>query len=132
MRPLAIEGARFQYPKGGGLVVLLKLEGVDDRDEAKTLSGLKLFASEDDLPPLEEGEIYLHDLIGFEVFEREDSSGDLLYRGLVSDVLEGGQRLLVVEREGEPDVLVPDVEPIVEEVDIADRRVIVNPPEGLF
>lgn len=132
MRSVSIGGARFQYPKGGGLIVLLKLEGIDDRDEAQALNGLKLFASEDELPPLEEGEVYLHDLIGFEVFEREVNSDDLLFRGRVSDVLEPAQRLFVVEREGEPDALVPDVDPIVEEVDVEAKRIIVNPPEGLF
>lgn len=133
-RPLAVEAARFQHKKGGQLIVLLKLGGVDDRDEAQTFNAQKLFALEDHLPPLEEGEIYLQDLIGFDVFEREGEGDELLFRGTVADVIDEqtAQLLFLVRREGAPDVLVPDVDPIVEKVDLEERRIVVTPPEGLF
>jgi ribosomal 30S subunit maturation factor RimM len=48
-------------------------------------------------------------------------------------VLDGGaQLLLVVARDGAPDVLVPDVPEIVLDVDLRAGRILVNPPEGLF
>ena len=71
---------------------------------------------------------YVHELVGLAV---EDESGAPL--GRVRDILEGGgQDLLVVARDGRPDVLVPDVPEIVVGVDVAAGRMVVRPPEGLF
>jgi 16S rRNA processing protein RimM len=50
-------------PKG----LLLKLEGVDDRDQAEALRGTRLCVPREELPALEEGEYYLCDLVGSEV-----------------------------------------------------------------
>jgi 16S rRNA processing protein RimM len=52
-----------QTPKG----VLLRLEGVSDRDAAEALSGATVSVPRTDLPPLEQGEYYLCDLVGLEV-----------------------------------------------------------------
>ena len=58
----SIASAR-QTPKG----VLLRLEGVGDRNAAEALSGATLSVLRTDLPPLEDGEYYLCDLVGLEV-----------------------------------------------------------------
>src|SRR5690606_18616233 len=61
----AVERVRFQ-PQKGRTVVLLHLGGVPARDEAEALRGLGVYAHEDDLPPLDEDEVYLHDLVGLD------------------------------------------------------------------
>src|SRR5579883_1522017 len=43
---------------------LLKLAGVDDRDAAEALRGRPLAVWRDDLPPLDEREVYVGDLVG--------------------------------------------------------------------
>ena len=131
-RERAVAGVRFQFPKGR-TVVLLSLEGVDDLDVAETLRGQNLYADAADLPPLEEGEAYLHDLVGlvaFHVGDDGEPTGEPL--GTVHDVLDGAQLLFAVRREGRPDVLVPDVEAIVAGVDLEGRRLLLHPLEGLF
>ncbi len=65
-----IEGAR-----GTGKGVLLKLEGVTDRDQAAGLAGSVLAVPRQELPPLDEGEFYLCDLVGAEVFTPTGSIG---------------------------------------------------------
>jgi 16S rRNA processing protein RimM len=44
--------------------VLLRLSGVDDRDAAEALRGLAVCVPRERLPPPEEGEYYLCDLVG--------------------------------------------------------------------
>lgn len=55
--------------------VLLVLEGVDDRDAAEALRGLELCIPRDQLPPTEEDEYYLVDLLGLGVFDGEKRIG---------------------------------------------------------
>ncbi|MEO0558246.1 MAG: ribosome maturation factor RimM [Bacteroidota bacterium] len=131
-RERRVEGVRFQYPKGR-TVVLLALEAVDDLDAASALRGNNLYASAPDLPPLEEGEAYLHDLIGLVAYfvdESGEATGDPI--GTVHDLLDGAQLLFAIRREGQPDALVPDVEAIVAGVDLEGRRLLLHPLEGLF
>jgi 16S rRNA processing protein RimM len=56
-------------PHGGRLRV--RLEGITDRDAALGLSGWWVQIARSDLPPLEEGEHYRDDLVGFEVVNSE-------------------------------------------------------------
>jgi 16S rRNA processing protein RimM len=132
-RPFRVETVRYQYPKGL-VVVLLGLEEVEGREAAEALVHQRVYASQADLPPLAEGEVYLHDLVGMTVVEVDEAGapvGEPL--GVVRDVLEGlAQDLVAVARGGQPDVLVPDVPEIVVGVDKEGRRLLVRPPEGLF
>lgn len=123
----AVEGLRFQ-PTRHGTTVLVRFAGIADRDAADLLRGLHVFAAEADLPPLDEGEVFLHDLIGLAVVMED---GEAV--GTVTDVLTGGaQPLLVVRRDGRPDALVPDVDEIVTHVDLDAERITIRPPEGLL
>jgi 16S rRNA processing protein RimM len=133
VRVYTVESVRYQFPKGE-VVVLLGLEEVEGRDGAEALVHQRVYAAVADLPPLAEDEIYVHDLIGMAVVEVDEAGepvGEPL--GAVRDVFDGlAQDLVVVAREGRPDVLVPDVPEIVVGVDEAGRRLFVRPPEGLF
>ena len=131
-RPVVVEGVRFQYPKGR-TVVLLSLEGVDSLEAAEALRNEQLFADSDDLPALDEGQAYLHDLIGLDVVEvAEDGTEADEPFGTVSDLYDGSQLLFAIDRPGKSQVLLPDVEEFVVRLDLAARRLYVRPPEGLF
>jgi 16S rRNA processing protein RimM len=124
--------ARFQ-PQKGRTLVLLDLADVRSREEAEALAGQYVYAAEEDLPALEAGEVYLHDLIGLAVWTVGEDGAPAEAVGTVRDVLTGGaQLLLTVARDGAPDVLVPDVPEIVRDVDVPAGRILVDPPEGLF
>lgn len=122
-----VTSARLHVTKRGTAVVA-QLAGIGTPDEAAALRGHAVYAPEDELPPLEEGELYIHELIGLRAVLAD---GETL--GEVVDVLRGAaQDLLVVRRDGRPDVLVPDVEAIVPEVDTDAGTITITPPEGLF
>lgn len=65
------DGASDSYviasTRSTGKGILVRLEGVEDRNAAEALCGSTVSVDRADLPPLEEGEYYLCDLVGLEV-----------------------------------------------------------------
>ena len=51
----------------GGAVLLAKIDGVNDRNEAEKLRGKEIFVQRSDLPKTKKDEFYLVDLIGLTV-----------------------------------------------------------------
>jgi len=129
-----VRSVRFQSMKNGTVAVLLGLADVTTREAAGDLRGQDVYAHEDDLPPLDEGEVFIHDLIGMTVVvvdEDDQPTGETV--GTVRDVYEtGASFLFAVAREGRPELLVPDVEPVVREVDAEAREIRILPPDGLL
>ncbi len=122
-----IDSVRFQ-PTKRGIIVIAKMRGVDSREAAESMRKDSVFASEEDLPPLEEGEFFLHDLIGLAV---STHTGDTV--GTVEDVIEGpAQTILVVAREGMGSAMIPAVDEFVEEIDLDARQIVIRPIEGLL
>jgi 16S rRNA processing protein RimM len=105
---------------------LVRFQGIEDRAAAEGIRGA-LFVSSEALRDLEEGEFWTHELTGCSVVSTD---GHIV--GTVDSVIANpGQDLLVVAT-GSGEVLVPAVAPIVVEVDVAARRVTIDPPEGLL
>lgn len=131
-RPVEVEGVRFQYPRGR-TVILLALGGVETVEAAEDLRNLHLYAHPDDLPPLEEGEVFVHDLIGLDVYEADEAGVEAPEPfGTVRDLYDGAQLLFAIARPGKPEVLLPDVEEFVVRVDLEAGRLVVRLPEGLI
>ncbi|HKI97638.1 MAG TPA: ribosome maturation factor RimM [bacterium] len=122
LRPHAVRSIR-----SAGASWLVQLEGVDTREAAMALKGAELLLDESELRPLEEGEYFLDDLIGCTV---EDLDGTQL--GTVRGVIETGANdvLEVTTEAGE--TLVPMTAEVVQEVDMAARRIRIAPLPGLF
>ena len=106
--------------------LLVTFEGVDDRTAAEALRGVLLAGTEDIDPP--EGEVWAAEIQGFAVVGTDGES-----LGTVVEVVANpAHELLLVTREEGADVLVPMVEEFVVEMDEEGRRIVVDPPEGLF
>lgn len=105
------------------------LGGVETKEEADAIKGLKLYARRDQLPSLPDDEYYHADLIGLEVY---DTGGTLL--GRVKDVHNhGAGDLLELHGAGLKDaVLLPFTLAAVPTVDLSAGRIIADPPDGLF
>ncbi|MDA1029224.1 MAG: ribosome maturation factor RimM [Bacteroidetes bacterium] len=115
-------------PSKYGITVVVKLAGINSRDEVEKLKKLKVFAMESDLPKLEDGEYYFSDLIDMLVCNTDKSEV-----GVVIDVIEGpGQNLLVVSREGKPNAMIPMVEEFIVEIDFDSNLIFIDPIEGLL
>ena len=120
--PLSDEAGTRQFRltlKGPDLVAV---EGVADRDAAQRLTGTKLFVAREALPPTDEEEFYLADLIGLRAVTE---AGEAL--GTVRAVEDhGGGSFLVIE--GASEMLLPFTRQIVPVVDLASGRLVVVPP----
>lgn len=105
--------------------VLVGLEGIENRTEAERHLGAYLVIPRGEADrSREEGEFYLHDLVG-----RSVRTEDGQIAGEVIDLLETqGAMMLEIGRRGEPSRLLPFVREFVKKVE--DEAVIVAPPPG--
>jgi 16S rRNA processing protein RimM len=117
-REYEIRDARFHQGRP-----IVGLTGVETINDAEALAGSNVWLPESRIAPLPEGTFYRHHLVGCEV---HDAKGTRL--GSVTSV-EGtlDRSYLVVDEH----MMIPLVGDIVRSVDIAARRVTVDPPEGL-
>ena len=108
--------------------VIAHADGIDNRDAAERLRGTELFITREALPPPGEEEFYHNDLIDVAVFA---VNGHVL--GSVIAVHDfGAGTILEVTRKAGKTVLVPFTKDVVPVVDLAAKRIEINPPEGLF
>jgi 16S rRNA processing protein RimM len=123
-RDLVVQQAR---PHGARLLV--RFDGVEDREAAEAYRGALLVVDSADLPPPDDpDEFYDHQLEGLRA---ELADGTLV--GSVTEVVHGpGGELLAISRDGRDEVLVPFVQAIVPTVDLATGRLVLTPPEGLL
>jgi len=108
--------------------LIVKVDGVNSRDEADLLKGERLFVARSELPEAGDEEFYHADLIGLTA---KTVSGKTL--GTVRAVFDfgAGDMLEILPKEGAL-VMVPFTKEVVPIVDIDKGRVVVNPPEGLL
>ncbi|GAA6199697.1 ribosome maturation factor RimM [Aquicoccus sp. SU-CL01552] len=131
--PLSTEDGAQSYTVGitgrikNGLTA--RLGGVDSKEAADALKGVRLYAPRDRLPALPDDEFYHADLIGLEVV---DTGGTVL--GRVRSVQNhGASDLLEIAGPGlKTTVLLPFTQEAVPTVDLEAGRIIADPPEGLF
>ncbi|NBZ88111.1 ribosome maturation factor RimM [Stagnihabitans tardus] len=102
-----------------------RLKGIETREEAEALKGCELFAEKSRLPRLPDDEFYHADLIGLEV---RDTGGVLL--GTVRAVHNHGAGD-ILEVAGPKVLLLPFTLAVIPTVDLAARRIVANPPEGV-
>ena len=99
---------------------VIKLEGYADRTAVETLRNAELYISADSLEELGEGEFYIRDLIGFEVFDRNSKA----VIGRVSDYLANrSQPLWEVTDESGRQILIPDVDAFVREISAESKTI---------
>jgi 16S rRNA processing protein RimM len=103
------------------------LEGIVDANLAEPLKGKNVFADESDLPPPEENEFYFRDVIGCEVFLLDGRR-----IGIVEEIIATGANDVFVVREAGKEVLVPVIEDVVKEIDVAAKRVVIDAVPGLL
>lgn len=107
----------------------VRIQGVETKEQADALSGVKLYAPRDALPELPDDEFYHTDLIGLAVF---DTGGAEL--GRVSAVNNhGAGDFIEVDGPGlKTTALVPFTLEAVPTVDLKSGRIIIDPPEGVL
>lgn len=105
----------------------VSFDGVGGRDAADALRGRVISVPRDVLPPPDDDEVYLVDVIGAEV-RRE--SGEVL--GTVTRFWDNGAHPIADVKTASGIVAMPFVPAMLVDVDVEAGRVVVAPPEGLF
>jgi 16S rRNA processing protein RimM len=108
--------------------LIFKFQGVDTISDAEKLAGAEVAIPFEQRATLDEDEVYQSDVIGCEVL---DAAGRSL--GVVSDFQEtGGTPLLEVKTPSGRELLIPFANSICTKIDLENKQIVVNPPEGLL
>jgi 16S rRNA processing protein RimM len=120
--------------------IIVSFHGISDRTAAEKLNGTTLYitreqaeAEDTDESDANEGEdgdgedIYLSDVVGLTAHAPD---GTVL--GTVTDVIESAQDLLQITEPHGSVSLVPFVDPLVPDVDLDNRTITIDPPDGLL
>ena len=106
-------------------VLVVTLEGINDRDTAFACKGSQIAVLRSELPALDDdSEVYWSDLIGLAVKNQQDVDF-----GKIADVFEtGANDVIVVEREteGQAERLIPFTEQTVIEVNVEQQTMLVD------
>jgi len=119
---LTVSGSK---PFKKGLIV--QFEELQDRDSAELWRGRYLLAPFSELPPLQEDQVYLHDLIGMSVVS---ATGER--RGAVTTFYELPQGIMLDVQTHHGSVMIPYRPEIIVRTDIEARTIVVNDTLGLF
>ncbi|NPA92476.1 MAG: 16S rRNA processing protein RimM [Chloroflexi bacterium] len=94
--------------------LLVSFEGYNDRDQVGLLRNMVVAVPAEEAPSLPEGEFYYHQILGLKVVTDE---GETL--GRVAEIMEtGANDVFVVQAEdGRAEILLPDTEEVVLEID---------------
>lgn len=120
--PLRIDAVR-EFRRG----YLVSFAGVRSREDAELLKGRYVLTELDSVPPLEEGELFYHQLLGMEVVTKE---GKVL--GEIVEVYELRPAHLLEVHGPSGEVMIPFVRDIIVETDPVRGRMVIDPPEGLL
>jgi 16S rRNA processing protein RimM len=121
-------GYRIESVRTHGGRLLVRLDGVADRDTADRLRGTVFVVDSADLPPIEDpDEFYDHQLEGLRVMTAGGAQV-----GTVAEVLHTAAGELLSVRTEQGEVLVPFVSAIVTSVSLAERTIEIDPPQGLL
>jgi len=121
-KPVTVAGVR-QHNKGS----LILFEEFQQREDLAGLQNQGLFVRVEDLPALPEGEYYQHQLLGLQVVSDE---GRELGR-LVEFIETGANDVLVVRPSEGKDILLPDIDEVVLEIDLEGKQITVHLLDGL-
>lgn len=120
----------IDWVKPHAKAVLLALKESGSRTEAEALVGCRLYIARDSLPALESGTHYWFDIIGLDVFT---IAGE--YLGRVTSILPTGSNDVYIVRKRTDgrrmETLVPAIASVVVSIDLVQKTLQVDLPEGL-
>ncbi|MCS6968924.1 MAG: ribosome maturation factor RimM [Cytophagales bacterium] len=119
--PYEVEWLEFMDKK-----IIIKLDGIDTVEQANLLKGKTLYLPLSQLPPLEEGQFYYHDIIGYQV--HDETKGILGKIKLVYTLQV--QDLIAVDHNG-VEIMIPVNDVFILRVDHQARTMYTRLPEGL-
>ena len=122
LKKVKIEQVRYNKNQ-----VLLKLEGIDSIEEAEKYRNFYLKTEKESQEDLGEDTYYIVDLIGIDVYSDKNE-----YLGKIEDVFPTGSNdVYVVKDNLGKQILIPAIADVVKEVDLKNKKMIINLIPGL-
>lgn len=123
-QPIEVEIASVRTHKQFELLTFVGYENINLVEKFK---GYQVKISEAQQEELEEGVYYHHQIIGLDVY---DQNNHLV--GQIAEIMEtGANDVWVVKRHDKKELLLPAIPDVIQEIDLADHKVLVDIPEGL-
>lgn len=120
---LEIEEVKYQKN-----MVLIKFKGIETVEQAEKLRNAYLEIDRSDAIALEEGQYFIADLLGLEVFL---DTGEKL--GVLEDIFNTGSKdIYVVKNELGKQFLLPYIDEVIKEIDLEKEKITVHLIEGLI
>lgn len=120
--PVELERARLDRQSA-----ILKLAGIQSRDEAQALRGQMLYVPEAEAVRLPGDSYFWHQILGLTV--RTDAGEEL---GEVAEIMQTGSNDVYVVRKDGREILLPAIKDVVHDIDIATGVMTVHMMEGLL
>lgn len=95
-------------------------------EEANVLVGKELYLPLSFLPELEGNQFYFHEVIGFEVVDKE--KGNI---GKIKEFIDTNQTIMIIEN-GEKEILIPVVDEVIDRLDRDAKTMYITAPDGLI
>ena len=109
-------------------MVILKLKGIDQIEQAELLRNSYLKINRNEEVPLEENTYYIVDLLGLSVYTEED-----VLLGILDDIYNTGSNdIYVVKDSLGKQTLLPAIQDVIKEIDIENQKIIVHVMKGLL
>ena len=106
--------------------LLIKLDGLDQKEEAENLRGAEIFIKKGSLVRNED-EYFWHEILKLGVYLESGS-----YLGIVSQIISAGGNDIYVIKDGKREILIPATHEVVKKIDLENRIMIITPMEGLL
>lgn len=103
--------------------IILKLKGLNSRNDVESLKGHLIQIPREDAMPLPEDRFYIFDLIGLKVYDEEEK-----FLGVLTDVLQTGSNdVYIVEESAQAKpLLIPALKKVVLKIDLIEKIMIVK------
>ena len=113
------------FPHKGGMVV--QFVGIDSRTLAGELRGKLLEIPTEEAQPLPADHFYWHQIVGLDVWTRQGR-----YLGTVNDILPLPSNDVYVVEDNRRELLIPAIKDVVQEIDLASHKIVIEPLPGLI
>lgn len=125
-KKLKVELEKVKYHKN---LAILKFKEYNDINEILSLKDNFIYVDEEGIVVLPENHFFIYDLLESQVFDLESN-----LIGTIVDVIQGPSNDVYVVKsiEKDKDYLIPAVKQFIIDVNVADKKVIVNPIEGMI
>ncbi len=119
---LKLEITKVGYVKGNVLVHFKNLENINDVEKFKNSV---VWIDVKDKVKLPKDSYFLDDIIGLEVFLTDGTN-----IGIVKDILQPGANDVYVVKDGKKEHLIPAIKDVIKEVNLEEKRMVIDPLEG--